>query len=407
MPSTTDAVDLLTTLVGFDTTSHRSNLELIAFIECYLDDHGVASRRVLDTTGEKANLFATIGPQDRGGVILSGHTDVVPVTGQTWHTDPFTLTAQEGRLYGRGAADMKGFLAAVLATVPAMTRARLGVPIHLAFSHDEEVGCVGVRSLIDDLKGVAHRPVACIVGEPTRMRVATAHKGKLAIRVSVTGKASHSGMAPEGVNAIHAAGHLIQWVDTQARAKAEHGPFDERFSVPWTTLQVGVVQGGEALNIVPATCHLDIEMRTVPEDDPEALLEALTAVARTVEADMRAHHDEARIEVTRLGDYPGLSVEETSPLLAFTLGLIEDQDRARIGYGTEAGLFQNGLDIPTLVCGPGDMAQGHTPDEFIETDQLHQCVAWLHEMVDALTTDAIDSSHGGRAPFIAASRPGR
>nr|WP_300311630.1 acetylornithine deacetylase [Halomonas sp.] len=382
--SQASTVDLLAELVAFDTTSHRSNLPLIAFIESYLTRHGVSSRRVLNATGGKANLYATIGPVDRSGVMLSGHTDTVPVTGQAWQFEPFQLTAEGERLYGRGTADMKGFLAAVLAAVPAMVKADLAVPIHLAFSHDEEVGCLGVRSLIADLARYPQQPVACVVGEPTSMRLATAHKGKLAVRLHVRGKACHSGMAPEGVNAIHAAARLVAWVEDKATEKARLGPFDERFAIPHTTLQVGTIQGGAALNIVPQDCQLDLEIRNVPEDDPEAMLEELMNLVAEWQSEMRRVHADTSIRLERLSDYPDLSMADDDALVAFILALLDDRTRERIGYGTEGGLFQRELGIPTLVCGPGSMAQGHQPDEFVTRDQLARCDAFLARLITAL-----------------------
>ncbi|KGE77357.1 acetylornithine deacetylase [Halomonas salina] len=378
-------VDLLAELVAFDTTSDRSNLPLITFIEAYLARHGVASRRVTDATGEKANLYATIGPVDRPGVMLSGHTDTVPVTGQAWRVDPFRLTGEGERLYGRGTADMKGFLAAVLAAVPMMVEADLAVPVHLAFSHDEEVGCVGVRTLLADLAHQPVRPAACLIGEPTSMRPATAHKGKIAVRLHVRGKACHSGMAPEGVNAIHAAARLAAWVEETAAAKALRGPFDARFAIPHTTLQVGTIQGGAALNIVPQDCRLDIEIRNVAEDDPEALLGELMAFAASLEAEMRETSPEAGIRLERLSDYPGLSMDDEHVLVAFILSLLDSSELERIGFGTEGGLFQQQLGIPTLVCGPGSMAQGHQPDEFVTLDQLARCQAFLTRLIEALS----------------------
>lgn len=382
--SSSSVVDLLAELVAFDTTSHRSNLPLIDFIETWLARHGVTSRRILDDSGEKANLYASIGPEGHAGVMLSGHTDTVPVTGQAWRVEPFQLSTEGERLYGRGTADMKGFLAAVLAAVPDMVEADLKVPIHLAFSHDEEVGCLGVRSLIADLARYPQRPVACVVGEPTSMRLATAHKGKLAVRLHLRGKACHSGMAPEGVNAIHAAARLVTWVENKVQEKAEHGPFDERFAVAWTTLQVGIIQGGAALNIVPQDCRLDLEIRNVPEDDPEQLLDELMKQAAALEDEMRSTHPEAGIRLERLSDYPGLSMADDDALVDFILTLLDDRSRERIGYGTEGGLFQQELGIPTLVCGPGSMAQGHQPDEFITRDQLGRCEAFLHRLISAL-----------------------
>lgn len=380
------AVDLLAELLALDTTSHRSNLALIAFVEEWLARHGVASRRVPDASGEKANLYATIGPSDRPGVMLSGHTDTVPVTGQTWSVEPFSLTADGERLYGRGSADMKGFLATVLAAVPRLVGADLAVPVHLAFSHDEEVGCVGVRTLIADLAQQPVHPAACLIGEPTSMRVATAHKGKLGMRLHIHGKACHSGMAPEGINAIHAAARVATRIEEMAAVRATEGPFDERFAIPCTTLQVGIIEGGTALNIVPGDCRLDFEIRHVPGDDPEQLLGELMTFAASLEADMRATHADAGIRLEWLHEYPGLSMADDHALVDFVLALLDDPNLARIGYGTEGGLFQRELNIPVLVCGPGSMEQGHQPDEFVTRDQLIRCEAFLERLIAALSS---------------------
>jgi acetylornithine deacetylase len=384
MPERT-AIDLLADLLAFDTTSQRSNLPLIAFVEDYLAGYGVAARRVPDGSGEKANLYATIGPADRPGVMLSGHTDTVPVSGQTWSVDPFRLTADGERLYGRGSADMKGFLAAVLAAVPKLVQADLAVPVHIAFSHDEEIGCVGVRTLIADLAHQPVRPAACLIGEPTSMRVATAHKGKLGARLHVRGRACHSGMAPHGVNAIHAAARLIGRIEGMAAAKAVDGPFDERFAIPHTTLQAGMIEGGTALNIVPGSCLVDFEIRAVPDEDPEALLDELMAHAASIEAEMRAVHADAGIQLERLNDYPGLSMADDHGLVDFVLSLLDEQALERIGYGTEGGLFQRELDMPVVVCGPGSMDQGHQPDEFVTREQIARCGAFLDRLTDALS----------------------
>ncbi|WP_417864342.1 acetylornithine deacetylase [Vreelandella venusta] len=380
-----DGVALLERLIAFDTTSNCSNLALIDFVKAYLADYGVESTLVPSACGEKANLYATIGPQDRPGVMLSGHTDTVPVAGQVWSSDPYQLTAKGLRLYGRGTADMKGFLAMVLAAVPSMCRANLEVPIHLAFSHDEEVGCVGVRSLIEAMQHFEVKPRVCIVGEPTSMRLATAHKGKRSGRITITGRACHSGMAPEGVNAIEQSAPLIQWFADTAAAKAASGPFDERFAIAHTTLQLGTILGGTALNIVPAECQFDFEVRNVPGEDVETLLAPLIDKIARLDRELKTRHSEAGVSLTWLGDYPGLAMVEHSALVNLVLSLLAEPGRERIGFGTEAGLFQQRLGIPTLVCGPGNMAQGHQPDEYITRDQLAHCAAFLQRLVEALS----------------------
>lgn len=384
--ASTACVDLLERLIAFDTTSDRSNLPLIHFVRDLLAEQGIEATLVPSACGEKANLYATIGPKDRPGVMLSGHTDTVPVTGQAWSSDPYRLTAKGQHLYGRGTADMKGFLAAVLAAVPAMASAELAAPIHLAFSHDEEVGCLGVRSLLEAMRRFRVRPAACVVGEPTSMRLATAHKGKLSGRIEVTGRACHSGMAPEGINAIQAAAPLIQWFAETAAAKAELGPFDTRFAIPHTTLQLGTIAGGTALNIVPAQCRFDFEVRNVPDEDPEALLAPLKAEIARLDAELKARHPEAGVTLMWLGDYPGLAMAEESELVELILSLLAEPGHERIGFGTEAGLFQRELGISTLVCGPGSMAQGHQPDEYVTREQLGRCEAFLARLTEALTS---------------------
>lgn len=389
MKSATTA-ELLARLIAFDTTSHRSNLPLIEFVEHYLERHGVASRRVMDASGQKANLYATIGPADRSGLMLSGHTDTVPTTGQAWSVPTHELTAKNDRLYGRGTADMKGFLAAVLAAVPDMVQADLQRPLHLAFSHDEEVGCIGVRTLIDDLAAQPRPPAACLVGEPTSMRLSPTHKGKISMRVAVTGKACHSGMAPEGVNAIQIAARLVNWIEQKARGRATDGPFDERFATPFTTLQVGMIRGGEALNIVPEACSFDFEIRNIPEDDPEQLVASFKILADDLIAEMRQTHPGADIHMERLTDYPGLSMHEGDGLIRFIRSLLEDKQTERIGFGTEGGLFSERLGIPVVICGPGSMDQGHQPDEFITTEQLARCDSFLSRLVVAMQQPDID-----------------
>jgi acetylornithine deacetylase len=379
-----NTADLLAKLVAFDTTSHCSNLPLIEFIADYLEKYGVASHRVMDASSEKANLYATIGPRERSGLMLSGHTDTVPTTGQHWSVATHELTARENRLYGRGTADMKGFLAAVLAAIPVMVRADLQIPLHLAFSHDEEVGCIGVRTLIADLATQPRPPIACLVGEPTSMRLSPAHKGKLAMRVEITGRACHSGMAPEGVNAIQMAARLVGWIEKKADEKSVNGPFDKRFAMPYTTLQVGTIRGGGALNIVPEACCFDFEIRNVPGDDPEALVAQLQARADDITAEMRQTHPGAGIHMERLTDYPGLSMDEDTSLIRFIRSLLADKKAERIGFGTEGGLFQQRLGIPVVVCGPGSMDQGHQPDEFITLEQLECCDSFLSDLIVAL-----------------------
>ncbi len=377
-------LECLGKLIGFDTTSRNSNLELIAWVEDYLRGHGVASRRISDEEG-KTNLLATIGPADRPGIVLSGHTDVVPVDGQAWSSDPFAAERRDGRIFGRGSADMKGFLACVLGAVPAMTRAGLQQPLHLAFSYDEEVGCLGVRSLIRDLAAWPQRPLACIVGEPTSMEAVVAHKAKRSLRVTVTGRDGHSSLAPLAVNAVEYAARLIVFIrDIGERLKAE-GPHDELFDVSHTTAHTGLIAGGTQLNIVPATCSFEFEFRVLPRSDADALVEEVRAFARDVLLpEMRAVAPESDIAFEYISQFPGLDTDPEAPVVSLIKTLARRNGHGKVAYGTEGGLFSDG-GIPTVVCGPGDIAQAHKPDEFIDLEQLDKCETFLARLIASLT----------------------
>lgn len=377
------AQELLARLIGFDTTSPRSNLALLSFVQDYLQGHGVASWLVHDDSGEKANLFATIGPDNGRGIIFSGHTDTVPVDGQDWSHDPFDMVERNGRLHGRGTCDMKGFLACALAAVPHAVAAPLQRPIHLAFSHDEEIGCIGVRSLLDALKARDFAAELCLVGEPTAMQVVTGHKGKITVEVEVLGKAAHSSLTPEGVNAIEHAARAILKVREIAERHRRHGPFDESFDVPHTTGQVGVVAGGNASNIVPAHASFVFEFRALPQDDLDALMgEVHDHLFRELQPAMQAEAPEARIVWHELSRIPALDTPADAPATRLVQRLVGRNDHARVAFGTEGGLFQQRLDIPTIVCGPGDIAQAHKADEYVESAQLEQCQRLLHRLID-------------------------
>ncbi|WP_221793083.1 acetylornithine deacetylase [Oceanobacter mangrovi] len=382
--------EILQQLIGFDTTSVNSNLQLLDYIRSLLQQEGVDCQLVYDEQGQKANLYATIGPQDKPGVMLSGHTDTVPVSGQAWTLPPHQLTEQiqadgSSRWYGRGTTDMKGFIAVVLAAVPEMLAQPLHTPIHLAFSYDEEIGCIGVRRLIDTLKSLPVKPAMGIIGEPTRMKVVTAHKGKLAARVTVTGKECHSGMAPLGVNAINYAARLIVWLEQLARQKRLSGPFEEGYEIPYTTVHTGVVKGGQALNIVPNHCEFVFEFRNVAAESPRDLLAAFRAYAAEVEAEMRQQHADCAIAIDITSEYAGLATAEDEDVVAFVQQLTGEQDTATINFGTEGGLFSQVLGVPNVVCGPGSMDQGHKPDEYIETAELERCEAMLQRLIQRLS----------------------
>lgn len=380
--------ELLARLVGFATVSRDSNLELIGFIRDYLAGHGVDSELIYNPQRTKANLFASIGPCDRSGVVLSGHTDVVPVDGQAWSVEPFVLSEREGRLYGRGTADMKGFIASVLAAVPGLVRRELRIPIHLAFSYDEEVGCLGVRPMLERLQQRPHKPLLCLIGEPTELRPVLGHKGKLAMRCQVRGAACHSAYAPYGVNAIEYAARLIGKLGEIGGQLARPEHHDPRFDPPFSTVQTGTIKGGRALNIVPAECEFDFEVRTLPEFDAQAVVDELQRYAQDqLLPPMQAVQADTGIALQPLSAYPGLATaadSEAAELLALLSG---SRAFGTVAFGTEGGLFHQ-AGIPTVVCGPGSMDQGHKPDEFISLEQLHACDAMLRRLGDWLERPA-------------------
>jgi acetylornithine deacetylase len=388
---TADTVrSLIETLVGFDTTSREPNRDLIHFLRNYLTGHGVASEAIWNEEGSKANLWATIGPDDRPGIILSGHTDVVPVDGQAWSSDPFKPRAAEGRLYGRGTADMKSFIATVLAAVPAMTRATLVAPIHLAFSYDEEVGCMGVRSLIALLGKRAVRPALCIVGEPTEMRVVVGHKGSRGYRVRVRGSEAHSSLAPLAVNAIEYAAELMVFLTETARSMAEEGPRDEAFDVPHSTLQTSMIAGGTAINIVPKDCELAIEYRHLIEVDPEAIFARIKRHAESaLEPRMRKLAPDAGIGFEQLFAYPAMGIAPDHPAVTFVKALVGRNDHAKVAFGTEGGLYQRDLAIPTIVCGPGSINEAHKPDEFVALEQVAKCERFVAAILERAAAGAL------------------
>jgi acetylornithine deacetylase len=380
MVAVIDSVEMVRRLVRFDTTSRGSNLPLIEFVRDYLSQHRVASELLFDETGQKANLYATLGPSGEGGIMLSGHTDVVPVDGQDWHSDPFAVIEKDGRLYGRGTADMKSFVAVILARVPEIAACALRVPIHLAFSYDEEVGCRGGRRLAAALAPRPDRPRLCIVGEPTMMQPVTGHKGKRSFRCQVHGFACHSALTHQGVNAIESAAELIVRLKAMARQKREFGPFDDAYVPPYTTIQTGVIRGGAALNIVPEDCSFDFEFRLLPGDDPEAGIAELRGFAeRELLGDMRAVRPEAGIAFDELSAFPGLDTPEDAEVVRLAARLSGVNGTGKVAFGTEGGLYQE-AGIETVVCGPGSIEQAHKPDEFIDLDQITACERFVRRL---------------------------
>ncbi|WP_165666267.1 acetylornithine deacetylase [Metapseudomonas otitidis] len=378
------SLDLLERLVAFPTVSRDSNLALIGFIRDYLAGQGVTSELFLNAEGTKANLFATLGPTDRGGVVLSGHTDVVPVDGQAWTRDPFRLSESEGRLYGRGTADMKGFIASVLAAVPAFLAQPLRLPVHLAFSYDEEVGCLGVRSMLDALAQRPNRPRLCLIGEPTELRPVLGHKGKLAMRCQVHGAACHSAYAPQGVNAIEYAARLIGHLGEIGEELARPEHHDPRFDPPYSTVQTGLIEGGRALNIVPAECRFDFEVRALPGFDAQQVATRLDRYAQTeLVPRMQAVQPGTGIRFEPLGSYPGLATDAASEAAELVALISGSRAFGTVAFGTEGGLFHE-AGIPTVVCGPGSMDQGHKPDEFVTLAQLEACDTMLLRLAEHL-----------------------
>jgi acetylornithine deacetylase len=373
---------LLAGLVSFDTVSDRTNLPLIAYIEQYLASFGITGRRVVDETGQKASLWVTIGPADKPGIVLSGHTDVVPVEGQAWTRNPFELAERDGRLYGRGTTDMKGFVATCLAMVPEMQRASLATPIHLAISYDEEIGCVGVRPLLKELNSLPVKPLGCFVGEPTRMELAIGHKGKHGVRATFNGFACHSSIAPLGVNAIEHAATLIAEITRRATQMATSGARDELYDIPHTTLLTSIVQGGTALNIVPDRCAIEFEARGLGTDESKEVTDAIVAWAReTIEPAMRRANSACSIEFEEILEYPALDMPADHAFVALAKHLSGRNSHAKVAFGTEAGLFVSMADIPAVVIGPGSIEQAHKPDEFVELSELTKCAEFVQRVI--------------------------
>ncbi|HSS65056.1 MAG TPA: acetylornithine deacetylase [Gammaproteobacteria bacterium] len=371
-----ESIALIERLIAFDTTSRNSNLELIDFIRGYLRDVGVESELVHNQDRSKANLYATLGPEDRGGIALSGHTDVVPVDGQKWGSDPFRMVKRDGQLFGRGTSDMKSFIGVCLALAPEFLEGPIKIPIHLAFSYDEEIGCLGVRGLIKRLSSREVKPKACIIGEPTMMKVVRAHKGKLSYRCQVSGLESHSGMAHLGVNAVEAAAEVIAYLKSMARRFRDSGPFDPEMSPPYTTVHTGRVRGGTQLNIVPRSCEFEFEFRHLPQDDPVALLKEVQDFAAGLLPEMHAVSVNTGFHWERQSHIPQLNTSEDSEVVQLAKSLTGANATAKVSFGTEAGLFEQG-GMPAVVCGPGSIEQAHKPDEYIALDQVAQCEKFI------------------------------
>ena len=378
-----NSIEILKKLVSFDTTSFKSNLDLIKFIENYLIDLNIKSELIYDETKNKANLFTTIGPNLQGGIVLSGHTDVVPITKQNWTSDPFILTERDDKLFGRGSSDMKGFIAIVLSRVSAMVEKKLKKPIHLAFSYDEEIGCVGVHSLLDLIKKKSINPEFCIVGEPTSMEMVIGHKGKHAYDVKVDGLSCHSGQAPNGVNAINYASKLINYIEEINKEKSIKGPFDNDYEIPYSTLHTGLIKGGTILNIVPKLCQFEFEIRHLAEDDPLEIIQRIKQY--TEESLIKEMHNissTTNIEINEKINYPGLNISESISPVKKVKELLGKSSHKKVVFGTEGGLFKRELNLPTIICGPGSIDQAHKPDEFISIQQIEKGGTFIDKLIN-------------------------
>ncbi len=368
------AMEILETLVGFPSVVGTPNAGIVDWIRNYLQSHGIDVTILPGPEGDRSNLFATIGPNDVPGYILSGHMDVVPAAESGWTSDPFRLRAEAGRLYGRGATDMKGFLAACLAAAPGLAQAPLQRPIHFAFSYDEEAGCRGVPHMIARLPELCKTPLGAVIGEPSGMRAIRAHKGKAAARLTVNGRSGHSSRPDQGLNAIHAIARVLAQAVSEAD-RLTHGPFEHVFEPPYSSLQIGTLRGGQAINIIPDTCEAEFEARAISGVDPSVLL---APVRKAAEALLEQDFD---IEWKELSAYPALSLGADAPLATLLEKLTGMEPLAAVSYGTEAGLFQR-AGIDAIICGPGDIGRAHKPDEYICVDELLTCQAMIEALGD-------------------------
>ena len=373
---------MLSRLVSFDTTSRDSNLELISFVEDYARSYGLAPRRIPNPEGTKANLLISIGPQEPGGIILSGHTDVVPVDGQPWDSDPFNMIERDGKYFGRGTSDMKAFSAVILSLLPQLTRQPLKTPVHIALSYDEEVGCLGVRPMIADIVKSVPMPRLAIIGEPTDMKVVNAHKGIRSFRTTVTGREAHSSQTDKGVNAVMVAAELIMHIAKLAEDMRRRGDPSGRFDPPYTTVQSSTIEGGTALNILARHCLFQWEFRYLPGTSQDEILDAFNAYAnKEVLPRLKAIAPEADIVTKPRAHVPALVATDGCPAEALAKQLTGRNHAEAVSYGTEAGLFQE-AGIPSVVCGPGNIQQAHKPNEFIEISQVAACEQFIRKLID-------------------------
>lgn len=379
-----NTLEILERLISFPTVSRDSNLELIRFVDSFLSERGIRTKLVHNSTSTKANLFAAVGPTGLPGVLLSGHTDVVPVEGQNWSYDPFRLTLRGGRLHGRGTADMKGFLACAMRAADAACRRELKTPLWLSFSHDEEVGCIGVRRLIDVMVAEELRPAICIVGEPTSMQVATGHKGKTALTADCCGTEAHSAFAPRALNALHLACDFVSALRRTQECIAAACTADAKGEIPYTTIHASRIDGGIAANIVPAQSKVWFEIRNISDDDPEGIVRQLNLEAERIVQGAASISTNADIRISVRNSYPGLDTPPDDPAVEFVNSLIGRTTVTKVAFGTEGGLFAEGTGAPTVICGPGSMDQGHKPDEYVESEQIGLCEQMMYRLIERL-----------------------
>ncbi|HLX01332.1 MAG TPA: acetylornithine deacetylase [Trinickia sp.] len=390
-PSSPVSLPWVERLVSMNTTSRLPNLGLIETVRDALRERGIEATLTHDARGQWANLFATVPAHDgetNGGIVLSGHTDVVPVDGQQWDSDPFKPETRDGKLYGRGTCDMKGFIGAALALLPEMQATKLAKPIHFALSFDEEIGCAGAPLMIADLQKRGVKPDGCIVGEPTSMRPIIAHKGINAYQCCVRGHAAHSSLTPKGLNAIEYAARLICHIRDMAERFRAEGPFDDLYDVPFTTAQTSTIEGGNALNTVPAECRFAFEFRNLPTLDPEPIFKRIEDYAtHTLLPQMQREHPNAAIEFSKIAAAPGLDASEQAAITQLVRALTANQEKRKVAYGTEAGLFAL-AGVPSIVCGPGNIEQAHKPNEYVELDQLIACERFLRKFIHSMSVEA-------------------
>ncbi len=370
---------ILERLIAFESISTSSNLDIIGFAKAWLESCGFRTHLLPDATGTKAGLVAQIGPDKPGGLVLSAHTDVVPVEGQNWSHNPFKLEKRGNRFFGRGTADMKGFIACVLALASTCPRKAFKHPLTIVLSYDEERGCLGIRQMVPHLPALLGQPRLCIVGEPTNMGVAVGHKGKVVWQAICRGQTGHSAMAPNYCNALHLAADLVTIIRNEQQTLKQSGARDDDYLIPYSTLHVGSVRGGGPVNMVPAEAYVEFEFRHLPADTPDVVLNKIQfAMKNAVEC---MQHEAAGCKTTEINAYPGLHIDPSHDAVKCVQALTSNQRISKVDYGTEAGFFA-AMGIPTLVCGPGNMAQGHQPDEFIESDELFACSKFLKLLIE-------------------------